>query len=308
MASLKDIKRHIVAVRQTQKLTKAMNMVAAAKLRSTQSRTERFQHYADEFSRLAKEIGVRCRNVTSDILKPDPDSQRVLVVLISTERGLCGSFNSNLFDASDKFILELKKLGLYPDIYVLGRKGFEYYKRRQAYVQVVGKMIGVMADFNYKFATTLCEDFIHNFTEKDGYKEIYLVSTKFESLTHHPVVVDPFLPFSSESVLETSKASPEPATQTPPENSLATLDYLIEPDAEELLNILIPRSLSIKIFRALLDSVTAENAARMQAMENATNSCKDIIDNLTMAYNKARQASVTNELLDIVNGSEALKG
>ncbi|MDR1164505.1 MAG: ATP synthase F1 subunit gamma [Deltaproteobacteria bacterium] len=314
MASLKDIKRHIVAVRQTQKLTKAMNMVAAAKLRATQGRAELFRHYADEFARLTAEIGRRSEADILNVLKCDPQATKALILVVTSERGLCGSFNSTLLARTDKLISSLRLQGLEPELYILGRKGYDYYKRRR--VTILDAEIGIMGNFDYVKVREVTDKLIASFTKIDGYKEIYVISTKFESLHGHPVTTDSFLPLSVGDIPGTRKEESLAPAALPADggaprgenDAISKLDYFVEPEAAELLARLIPRALSIKIYRALVESVTSENAARMQAMDNATKSCKDIIESLTMAYNKARQASVTNELLDIVNGAEALKG
>ncbi|MDR1296870.1 MAG: ATP synthase F1 subunit gamma [Deltaproteobacteria bacterium] len=291
MASLKDIKRHIGAVRQTQKLTKAMNMVAAAKLRTTQNRAELFRFYADEHARLMDEIGRRCKELNHPLLHSNQESQKVLVLVFTSDRGLCGSFNTNVFSKLDAKIVELRAEGLRPELYVVGRKGCDYYKRRRVFIRQ--DLRGEGGSFDYGTARMVTNEVVE-LLSKDAYREVFICHTKFESLTRHVVAVEQMLPLVQEELRELS-ASEE-------------LDYLIEPSPQELLGRLIPRSITIMVYRAFLESVTSENAARMQAMENASKSCKDIISSLTMAYNKARQASVTSELLDIVNGAEALKG
>jgi F-type H+-transporting ATPase subunit gamma len=313
MASLKDIKRHIKAVRQTQKLTKAMNMVAAARLRATQNRTERFRWYAEEHARLSEEIARRTSSALPPaLLSPPHRAGKALLVVFSSERGLCGSFNSNIFQKTDRKILDLRAQGLEPVLYLLGRKARDYYQRRK--VGVKSAMVGVMGGFDYILAQKISEELTALF-ESGEYREIALVYTRFESLTRHLTSVSPYLPLGLEEGgsqdSKDSKASKAPKASKEAKgaelSSLEQAEYLIEPQAGLLLKRLIPRSLAIKVFRALLETVTSENAARMQAMDNASRSCKDIIESLTMSYNKARQASVTSELLDIVNGAEALK-
>jgi F-type H+-transporting ATPase subunit gamma len=291
MASLKDIKRHISAVKQTQKLTKAMNMVAAAKLRSIQNRTELFRFYAEEYERLLYEVGCKATEVDHPLLHPNPDSDKALIVVLTSDRGLCGSFNSNVLHQADSYIVSLLEEGLTPELYLIGRKGVDYYNRRPK-IKSVYKVVGATGSLNFKLALDTTDDLLEFFTNK-LYRKICLCSTFFKTLTRHVVEIEQFLPIIPKV------SSKDAASGT---------DYVIEPAPTELLSRLIPRGLSIMIYRALLESVTSENAARMQAMDNASKSCKDIIVNLTMSYNKARQAAVTNELLDIVNGAEALKG
>ncbi|MDR2198227.1 MAG: ATP synthase F1 subunit gamma [Deltaproteobacteria bacterium] len=328
MASLKEIKQHISAVRQTQKLTKAMNMVAAAKLRATQHKTEAYEEYADESGRLLHEIGKRSPILAERLYTPLKDSDKVLLVVVTSDRGLCGSFNFNVFQKADKAILDARDRGLTPVVLPVGRKGRDYYKLRK--VETVELRVPIeeknaarggddpkkeliRPGYSFGVARGLANCLID--CHMTGYKEVTLVYTSFASLNRHPVEVLPLLPLSGGGGAKDPEAPtgdqvvPAPAAPDPDKGSLhSNLDYSIEPDAEELLKFLIPNSMAIGLYRASLESVTAENAARMQAMDNASKSCHDIIQSLTMAFNKARQASVTNELLDIVNGAEALKG
>jgi F-type H+-transporting ATPase subunit gamma len=308
MASLKDIKRHIIAVRQTQKLTKAMNMVAAAKLRATQGRTERLKDYANEFDRLLREIGRRSGSALADFLKPPADSNKALVVVFSSDRGLCGSFNANVLNTADRLVLDIRSRGLDASLYLIGRKANDYYSRRR--VSIVSSHVGILSDADFQTAKRIAGDIVKAYTGEGAFREVHLVSTRFETINRHPAQSALFLPLSGE-VAGGAPADAAPSGQADggaPAVQAGQVDYLMEPPAEELLEGLVGRALNIKIYRAFLESVTSENAARMQAMDNATTSCKDIIESLTMAYNKARQSSVTNELLDIVNGAEALKG
>ncbi|MDR1084300.1 MAG: ATP synthase F1 subunit gamma [Deltaproteobacteria bacterium] len=301
MASLKDIKRHIVAVKQTQKLTRAMNMVAAAKLRSTQNRTERFRYYAEEHARLIQEIADRSPPDACSLLLPSESSRKVLILGITSDRGLCGSFNTNLCSHLDRQIVAQRKDGYEPELFLIGRKGRDYYNRRK--VKIYSDLVGVTGSFDYVLAQKIAEALIEEYMA-GNYREIYVMYTLFKSLSRFEVTFERFLPLGQEEETAPKAKSPAPGHDG---SGKVDQDYVIEPKADVLLTRLIPRSLSIMIYRAMLESVTSENAARMQAMDNASKSCKDIIESLTMAYNKARQAAVTSELLDIVNGAEALK-
>lgn len=298
MASLKDIKRHIVAVKQTQKLTKAMNMVAAAKLRAVQGRTERFRFYAEEHARLIDEIGRRAAEALPSLALPQAGAKAMVVVLTS-DRGLCGSFNANIFNHMIDKLEELRGRGLKPQLYVFGRKGCDYYNRYRA-TPVYHAEAGTTSLFDFEQAMELTRELIDLYKSGE-YGEIGVCYTSFKTLTRHVVSYDELLPLAPGA----HGGKGQDLARLP---SAAVQDYIIEPKPVELLNRLVPRSLAIMLYRAMLESVTSENAARMQAMDNASKSCKDIITSLTMAYNKARQAAVTNELLDIVNGAEALRG
>jgi len=290
MASLKDIKRQIRAVRQTQKLTKAMNMVAAAKLRATQGRTESFRAYADEHHRLMEAIGLQSQELDHQLLRHNENAGRVKILAISSDRGLCGSFNTNLSHLLDKKILDWRKAGHKESLFLVGRKLKDYYGRRP--VEVSHAMTGVLGNFDYHLAQEISETLTKEFLE-GTVREVWILTTKFLGMARQEPALIPFLPLVHET-----------------EESLARhhtgYGYLVEPDPATLFNRLIPRSLTIAVYQALLESVTSENAARMQAMDNASKNCKEITESLTTVYNKLRQAAVTNELLDIVNGSEAL--
>ena len=293
MASLKDIKRQIGAVKQTQKLTKAMNMVAASKLRATQGRTESFRAYADEHHRLMDAIGRQSQGVEHSLLTRNEQSKNIEIVAFGSDRGLCGSFNTNLMHMLDLKIIALRDAGYEVSLFLVGRKLREYYQRRN--VEISHAMSGVMGNFDFLLAQEISETLINEFLQ-GKFKEVHLLTTRFHSVAKQEPMLMPFLPLDHE-VTDVA------------ENVATTAgygSYMIEPDASTLFSRLIPRSLSITIFQSMLESVTSENAARMQAMDNASKNCKEITENLTLIYNKLRQAAVTNELLDIVNGSEAL--
>jgi len=289
MASLKDIKRQIRAVKQTQKLTKAMNMVAAAKLRAIQGRTESFRAYAEEHHRLMEAIGHESQELDHPILRHNDQARRVKVLAISSDRGLCGSFNTNLSQLLDRKILEWRGAGQEESIFLVGRKLKEYYSRRP--VEVSHAMTGVLGNFDYPLAQEISESLTKEFLS-GAIREVWILTTKFMGMGRQEPTLIPFLPL----IHEIGEHSAPPVGY----------GYLVEPDPTTLFSRLIPRSLAIAVFQALLESITSENAARMQAMDNASKNCKEITEHLTMVYNKLRQAAVTNELLDIVNGSEAL--
>ena len=289
MASLKDIKRQIRAVKQTQKLTKAMNMVAAAKLRAIQGRTESFRAYAEEHHQLMEAIGRQSQGMDHPLLRHNEKAHRVKILAISSDRGLCGSFNTNLSHLLDRKILDWRGAGHKESLFLVGRKLKEYYSRRP--VEVSHSMVGVLGNFDYPLAQKIAEDLTKEFL--DGtVREVLILTTKFMGMARQEPTLIPFLPLVHE-------IEDNPAQHF-------GYGYLVEPDPATLFSRLIPRSLAIIVFQALLESITSENAARMQAMDNASKNCKEITEHLTMVYNKLRQAAVTNELLDIVNGSEAL--
>ncbi len=257
MASLKDIKRQITAVKQTQKLTKAMNMVAAAKLRGTQSRTECFRAYADEHHRLMDTIGEHSRGVDHPLLKVNEVAKKIQILAFGSDRGLCGSFNTNLFHLLDHKIDDLRREGYEVSLFLVGRKLKEYYQRRQ--VEISHAMTGVMGGFDYLLAREISETLTHEFMA-GGLKEVWLLTTRFHSVAKQVPTLGPFLPLVHE-------AATKPQDHRPRKTGFG---YLIEPDAATLFGRLIPRSLAIMVYQAMLESATSENAARMQAMDNAS--------------------------------------
>lgn len=292
MASLKDIKRQIGAVKQTQKLTKAMNMVAAAKLRATQGRTESFRAYADEHHRLMDALAEESRSIEHPLMRPNHAAKKIEVIALASDRGLCGSFNTNLIAMLDKKIMAIRNEGRQESLFLVGRKLKEHYQRR--HTNVSHAMVGVMTSFDYLLAGEIAEKLVKDYLEGE-LKEVWMLTTRFHSVARQEPTLTQFLPLVHEKALADKLSLRK-----------AEFGYLIEPDPATLFSRLIPRSLTIMVYQAMLESLTSENAARMQAMDNASKNCKEITENLTQVYNRLRQASVTNELLDIVNGSEAL--
>ena len=294
MASLKDIKRQIRAVKQTQKLTKAMNMVAAAKLRAIHTRTEHFRAYAEEHHRLLEAIGRQTQELEHPVLRHNEEAHRVKILAISSDRGLCGSFNTNLCHLLDKKIKAWHGQDLETSLFLVGRKLKEYYSRRP--VEISHALTGVLGHFDYHLAQEITNTLIEEFLS-GTIREVWILTTKYMGMARQEPVLMPLLP-----LLPLLPAT----TEESPAHFVGYDGYLVEPDPVTLFNHLIPRSLTIAVFQALLESITSENAARMLAMDNASKNCKELTESLTTVYNKLRHAAVTNELLDIVNGSEAL--
>lgn len=309
MASLKDIKQHIIAVKKTQKLTRAMNMVAAAKLRGVQSRTEHFRQYAAKHAELIGHLSQSASIRESRLLRQPGEVKKVAVLAFSSDRGMCGSFNSNAINLLNRNLAAFEKEGLSPSVYLVGRKLKDYYQRIE--VHIPEAFVGVMNSFDYLLAQTLADKMIAAFTAGE-YGRIYLLFTKFNNVASQTPVIKQFLPISCGQIEGLGAAAcdraegPEAAGKTERAPGSSIYDYIVEPSPQKLLTELMPRSLAIIVYQAMLETVTSEHAARMQAMDNATRNCKDMIDQLSIAYNKARQAAVTAELLDIVGGVEAL--
>lgn len=295
MASLKDIKRQIGAVKQTQKLTKAMNMVAASKLRATQGRTESFRAYAEEHHRLMDALSEESKSIDHPLMKVNDKAKKIEVLAFASDRGLCGSFNTNLISVLDRKVLSINGSGYESSLFLVGRKLKDYYQRRN--VKMSHALTGVMGSFDYLLANEIADILVKQYLGGE-FKEVWLLTTRFQGVGRQTPHMSQFLPLVHEGA---RKSKEEKIKSEGP-----GYGYIVEPDPATLFGRLIPRSLTIMIYQAMLESVTSENAARMQAMDNASKNCKEITENLTQVYNKLRQAAVTNELLDIVNGSEAL--
>ncbi|MFH2125684.1 MAG: ATP synthase F1 subunit gamma [Pseudomonadota bacterium] len=289
MAALRDIQNKIAAVKKTRQITRAMNMVAAARLRQVQERTERFRPYAAKFSEVLGSLSEGIDSEAHPLLAQPEQVDRVALILITADRGLCGSFNMNLILQAQKFMTQQKSEGREVAFYAVGRKGIEFFNRRK--VEFAKKLPGAMNVVDFDLATQVARLGLNAFLSGEV-QEVYLLYSRFQSIVSQIPTVEKLLPITPEAVGDEDESS---------------LEYLTEPSAEEILVDLLPRYLNVRVYSGLLETSTSENAARMAAMDNATKNCKDLIQNLTLAFNKARQAAITAELMDIVGGAEALK-
>jgi F-type H+-transporting ATPase subunit gamma len=291
MATLRDIKRKIDAVKKTSQITKAMNMVAAAKLRGAQQNMERFHPYASKFKEVIQRVasGVEERALY-ELLNPREEVNKVELVLVTADRGLCGSFNNALIVTAEKFIQEKLAAGNQVSLTAAGRKGADYFRRRR--YEVRNRLIGLLNKPSYEDAQSLGQELIGLFENRDT-DEVYVIYSHFISVVKQQPTLVKLLPVESSQVAEGEEEE--------------VIEYLFEPSHEALLNLLLPNYVHIQILESLYQTAVSEHAARMAAMENATNNCKDLVRDLTLIYNKARQAGITKELMDIVGGAEALR-
>jgi len=292
MATLKDVKRKIAGVKKTKQITKAMNMVAASRLRGAQSKMEAFRPYAIKFLDVLENLSKRTTNEASQLLIPKEKVENVLIILCTSDRGLCGGFNTNLVESVDKFV----NANTFNPLFInFGKKGRDWCKREKH--KIVGEYIGVVGSkFDYNIASEAGIIAIEKYLNGD-YDEVYLVYSKFVSMSKQIPTISKILPIHNLSKKEESDES---------EDYIA--EYLYEPKVNELLEAMLPKNIYVQLFSALLETSTSEHAARMLAMDNASKACNDMIEELSLAYNKARQAAITKELMDIVGGAEALKG
>ena len=283
MANLKDIRNRIKSVKSIQKVTKAMKMVAAAKMRRAQEHMEEARPYAQRLTEVIQHLLPDVDREILDLL--DVRSvNRVAYVVVTSDRGLAGSFNTNVLKKAQKDIDTIGKNNV--DIFCIGKKARDYYKQRE--YTIIDSHTDFWNELYYGDAIRIGKGIISHFTEK-RVDEIHVVYNEFVNVANQYVESEKLLPLEFEG---------EESVQ---------LDRLYEPDKNELVKSLIPRHLNIQVWKYLLESFASEQAARMVAMENATENAEEMIKDLTMEFNKARQASITKEILEIVGGAEALK-
>jgi F-type H+-transporting ATPase subunit gamma len=302
MATLKDVQNKISAVKKTKQITKAMNMVAASKLRGAQGDMEAFRPYASKFAEVLGSLADKAGEEASPLLVPRETVQNVHIALCTSDRGLCGGFNSNLIDAASQLVRERPEMSL--SMTAFGKKGRDW--ARKTRLPIADEYLGVVGGrFDFSVAANAGRKLVQDFL--DGtYDEVYMVSSEFQSMSRQVPVVTQLLPIPALAIGE-PEAEAE-AADAADADAPYLAEHICEPSADELLGEMLPRNVYVQIYRGLLETSTSEHAARMMAMNNATQACNDMIDRLTLTYNKARQAAITGELMDIVGGAEALKG
>jgi F-type H+-transporting ATPase subunit gamma len=293
MPSLLDIRRRVRAVKSTQQITKAMKMVAASKLRRAQERIQQARPYAQQMLRVLNSLASRVDPSLHPLLdeRREPKAGgRALLFVITADRGLCGSFNTNVIKSSSTFIVETRDrqvaLGL------VGRRGRDYFGRRGFEVRY--EQVNLFAALKFADAKAMAASAIDAFIggEVDS---VYLVYNEFKSVMQQRVVVERLLPIPRDAFADGTPGAKAPA-----------VEYLYEPAPNELFRHLIPNHVEVQIYRALLESSAAEHAARMTAMDAATRNSAEMIDQLTLYMNKVRQAAITREIIEVVSGAQAL--
>jgi F-type H+-transporting ATPase subunit gamma len=286
VANLKDIRRRIRSVQKTQQITRAMRMVAGAKLRRAQDAVLQARPYAERMRATLAEVALLPQDTPHPLLAPHPAAQRVELVVLCSNRGLCGAFNANVLRFADRLAAKREREGATVRLTCVGRKAGEYFLRRRR-AQVGDRHLldsWVSYETAAKLAASLCERFLSG--EAD---EVLLIFSEFVS----PLSQVP----RSQRLLPGMPEKPGEAPALPAE---------IEPSPKQLLATLVPKAIEVEIFQALLENQSGEHAARMAAMESATRNTEDLIARLTLQFNRARQAAITKELVEIVSGAEAL--
>jgi F-type H+-transporting ATPase subunit gamma len=287
MATLRDIKRKIASVNSTQAITRTMKMVSAAKLRKAGDDLEKIRAYALKMEELIGRAVHKASREAHPLLVEREETRRVLLVSLGSDRGLCGAFNMNVSVKAERFVIENRHQFQRIGVYAFGRKVRDYLQRRKR--DVVGDWVDV-PKIDQSVVDAIASDLM-NFYIAGEFDKIYLIYNHFASPVRQEVVFEDFLPLLKVGA-----------------GAMESIDYLCEPTLDQIVEVLIPRYVSTKIYYALVESQTSEHAARMTAMENATASCGEMIRYLTLVYNKRRQESITNEMMDIVGGAEALRG
>lgn len=306
MPSLIDIRRRIRAVKSTQQITKAMKMISASRLRRSQERIVGARPFAQQMLRVLNGLAGRVDSTAHPLLAlaGEGATAPTLLVVITADRGLCGSFNTNVIKNAGTFITENPArevaLGL------IGRKGRDFFRRRGFDVRY--EHVNIFAQLKYADAQALAREAIEEFTTGQA-SSVYLVYNEFKSVMTQRVIVERLLPIPrfGEPVTSLSAAGAELARETggQPEN-VPAVDYLYEPAPAEILSRLLPRHVEVQVYRALLESAAAEHAARMTAMDAASKNAAEMIEGLTLYMNKVRQAAITREIIEVVSGAQAL--
>ncbi len=297
MATLKEVETKIGAVKKTKQITKAMNMVATSKLRGAQQKMDAFRPYALKFADVLGSLAEKAGEEASPLLIPREEVKKIHVILCTSDRGLCGGFNTHLISLAEKFAKEKSEQSIEVVFTNFGKKGRDRFRRSG--FQILSEHLGIVgAKFGFNIASVAGQKTVDGFLDEE-YDEVYIVSSEYVSMARQTPVIRQILPIQP---IESGEKKAED------EETPYLAEHICEPSTNELLGDMLPRHVYVQLYSALLETSTSEHAARMTAMNNATKACDDMVDALTLAYNKARQAGITADLMDIVGGAEALKG
>lgn len=295
MPSLKEVRNRIVSVNSTQQITKAMKMVAAAKLRRAQDNITRIRPYADKLDGILSNLSASLEDASDNIYAAEREVKKVLVVAITSDRGLAGAFNSNILKAANTYVNTYHAAAFAMgnvEFMALGKKAFEALQRRKDVTSLNGDHAFIFGNLSFDTARPAAEWIMERYV-CGYYDKVVVVYNEFKNVATQIVRTEQFLPVVA------SEASASSASST---------DYIFEPSKEEIVEELIPKSLKIKFYKYLLESYASENGARMTAMDKATDNAKELLKALKLEYNRSRQAAITKEILEIVGGAEALNG
>ena len=297
MATLKEVQLKIAGVKKTRQITSAMKMVATSRLRGAQLAMEAFRPYASKYAEVLGSLAAKSGEDASPLLVPREEVKKVHIVLCTSDRGLCGGFNINLIELAEDYLEKNADKNLEISFTAFGKRGRDWCRKQKEkitdeYLNVVG------AKFNFNVASTSGNKMINKFLS-GAYDEVHLIFSKFVSVGRQVATMQQILPIPPIEAVEDQESG---------SSDFYLPEHICEPSPEELLNDMLPRNVFIQIYSGLLETSTSEHAARMSAMDNATKACNDMVSELQRLFNKARQAAITADLMDIVGGAEALKG
>jgi len=296
MANLKEVRVRIASVKSTRQITSAMKMVAASKLRKAQNAILGMRPYAQKLQEIMQNLSSGMEDSDEGVFAQERGDNKVLLVPITSNRGLCGAFNANIIKETISYInseLNVQQKAGNVELYCIGKKGADIFKSRGYKIAHINTQI--FDDLTFDHTVEITEEFMNSFVEKK-YDKIILIYNQFKNAAVQILQVEQILPVSkTESVDGIGKTE-------------IAANYIFEPNKEEILEVLVPKSIKVQLYKALADSFAAEHGARMTSMHLATENADALLKDLNLSYNKARQAAITNEILEIVSGAEALKG
>ncbi|SMB85815.1 ATP synthase F1 subcomplex gamma subunit [Hymenobacter roseosalivarius DSM 11622] len=293
MASLKEVRSRIISVQSTQQITKAMKMVAAAKLRRAQDNILRMRPYAQRLNSILSNLTSSMENEVASEYSAQREVRRVLIIAITSDRGLAGAFNSNIFKGVNQLLAtrySAQAAAGNVTVLAIGKRAHEYFVRRR--LPMLGNYIHIFGSLSFDTVRVAAEDAMQGF-RAGQFDEVTMVYNEFKNVATQIVRAEQLLPLIPAEA---------PATATP----TANVDYIFEPSKEEIVQTLIPQSLKIQLYKAVLESNASEHGARMTAMDKATENAGELLKSLKLTYNRTRQAAITTEILEIVGGAEAL--
>ena len=285
MSTLRDIKRRISSVQNTEQITKAMKMVAASKLRRAQDAILASRPYAHKMLEVLSSLALRT-NPQAHPLLMTREPKKVDLVVVTSDRGLCGAFNSNIIRQAEQFMEKHADWEI--TLHLVGRKANDYFKRRDVDIRKVS--LNILSDVSVAHAIAVGEDVVENYLAGE-IDRVYMVYNEFKSAIQQKVIVEQLLPIEPMDIAE----------------DYYPVEYTFEPSEDVLLEELLPRHINVQVYRVFLESVASEHGARMTAMESASKNAAEMIDKLTLLYNRTRQAAITTELIEVVSGKEAMK-
>lgn len=282
MANIKDLKQRISSITNTRQITNAMKMVAAAKLRKAQTSAVNLRPFANETAKMLQTLRAKQTIIDHPFLTHSSKKEKILLVVLTGDKGLCGSFNSQILRKAEGFLKEHSKC----DIISIGKKGNDFFKKHHA--NVIDTFTGIFQELDHKIITEIAQEIESKYLKED-YQEVVFIYNAFKSAIESVVVHKTILPVANNEDLEVKK-----------------LEYLYEPDENTIIEELVNKYTFIEVKRALAESFAAENASRMTAMDNATENASDLISELSLEFNRERQASITTEIIEVSSGAEAI--